>query len=597
MGTEIYGNYDKKPLVRITDDGSRAANGMQDVTRWILEEKKRREKKGVPITVFLDLYPGVSSEEVRSIAAGLSPDLLVEMEDLALPVSDLTEKMQPFLTDDRVFGVICHWKENELFDPRRLEDARKLLAANTGTAVVIGPFCALLSKPDLWIYFDMTRWEIQLRYRSGMPNWHADNPDAPILAKYKRGFFVEWRIADRYKRAYFSAFDALCDGTIRDHPKLIPCSDASDALHEMSRRPFRTEPYFDPGVWGGHWMQEHFGLDPNEKNFAWSFDGVPEENAINLGFGETVISLPAMDLVMREPENLLGKRVYARFGPEFPIRFDLLDTMGGGNLSLQVHPLTGYIQDEFGMHYTQDESYYLLDTKEGEDTYVYLGLKKGVDPKVMREDLEAAQRGEKDFPTEKYVNRIPVRRGDHVMIPAGTVHCSGKDTMVLEISATPYIFTFKLWDWGRRGLDGLPRPIHIDRGMQNIRFDRDTDFVESELIHQETLLETNEDYTAERTGLHRLEFIDTIRYTVRTTAMVPKNDSVHVMNLVYGSHAVLKSPEDSFPPFEVHFAETVIVPAAAGDVLIEAPKGEQIRMISAFIREDADTTAFRKPDS
>jgi hypothetical protein len=79
--------------------------------------------------------------------------------------------------------------------------------------------------------------------------------------------------------------------------------------------------------------------------------------------------------------------------------------------------------------------------------------------------------------------------------------------------------------------------------------------------------------------------------------MVPKNDSVHVMNLVYGSHAVLKSPEDSFPPFEVHFAETVIVPAAAGDVLIEAPKGEQIRMISAFIREDADTTAFRKPDS
>ena len=71
----------------------------------------------------------------------------------------------------------------------------------------------------------------------------------------------------------------------------------------------------------------------------------------------------------------------------------------------------------------------------------------------MLADLDAAEHAGASFPVQAYVNAFPVQKHDHILIPAGTIHCSGKDTMVLEISATPYIFTFKLWDWGRLGLD------------------------------------------------------------------------------------------------------------------------------------------------
>ena len=228
-------------------------------------------------------------------------------------------------------------------------------------------------------------------------------------------------------------------------------------------------------------MKNTFQLPENGSNYAWSFDGVPEENSLLLGFGPVVVETPAVNLVFSQPRALLGERVHARFGTEFPIRFDMLDTIHRQNLSLQVHPLTEYIQEAFNMRYTQDESYYILDT-EGAEAAVWLGLRTGIDPAAMERDLRLAQEGVAPFDAARYVNRFPVKKHDHVLIPAGTVHGSGAGTMVLEISATPYIFTFKLWDWGRVDLDGKPRPIHLDQ------WDRDTAFCQEYLLHQEEVV-------------------------------------------------------------------------------------------------------------
>jgi mannose-6-phosphate isomerase class I len=182
----------------------------------------------------------------------------------------------------------------------------------------------------------------------------------------------------------------------------------------------------------------------------------------------------------------------------------------------------------------------------------------------MLRDLEAAQKGGRPFPVEQYVNVVPVRKHDHFSIPAGTVHCSGAGSLVLEVSATPYIFTFKLWDWGRLGLDGRPRPIHLEHGLANIQWARDTAWVERELLHQTEAVAEGAGWREERTGLHALEFIETRRIWFTGQIEQDTAGTLHVLNLVEGNAAVVESPVDAFAPFIVHYGETFIVPAAVG---------------------------------
>jgi len=358
-----------------------------------------------------------------------------------------------------------------------------------------------------------------------------------------------------------------------------------EGLRQLVHRPFRVVPYFDPGPWGGHWMEEVCDLPNDVPNHAWCFDCVPEENSLLLRFGSTCVEIPAMNLTLLHPSELLGHSVYSRFGAEFPIRFDFLDTMGGGNLSLQVHPKTQYIWDKFGMKYTQDESYYFLDA--GEDGSVYLGVKNDIDRDAMIRELKAAQANGHSFRAEAYVNKFPAKKHDHFLIPAGTIHCSGKNGMVLEISATPYIFTFKLWDWERVGFDGLPRPIHLDHGLTNIVWDRDTHWVRKNLINQIEPVAKDPGWQEERTGLHQLEFIETRRHWFTGPTPHKTHDTVNVLNLVEGEEAVVESPTEAFEPFVVHYAETFIVPAAVGEYRI-SPFGRSIgktcATIKAFVR-------------
>lgn len=426
--------YDRSPKTTIKNH--KAFRGYDE----IYHELNRKMNNG-SVIVF-DYYPGVDEKEVYELIKRFNFSLEINMHDIFKDGKTMTEQMKYNLTDDRVFGKMYYGNLVDFMDEEKLEEAQNKIKEQKESVIVYGVGAGLVSHGDVYVYFDMARWQIQLRYRKGMANYNVDNYDEDILKKYKRGYFIEWRIADKHKEKCFECFDYVVDTNKSKDPKMISRYTFTESLKQLAQKPFRTVPYFDPGVWGGQWMKEVCNLDVNQPNYAWSFDGVPEENSILFDYDGVTFELPAMDLVLYQPKELLGEQVYSRFGAEFPIRFDFLDTMEGQNLSLQVHPLTEYIKKNFGMSYTQDESYYILDAKE--DAVVYLGLKDGIQPTEMISDLESAQKGEIVFDADKYINKFPAKKHDHFLIPAGTCHCSGKNAMVLEISATPYIFTKNL---------------------------------------------------------------------------------------------------------------------------------------------------------
>ncbi len=568
--------YEQRPEILINGCQGGAWQGYEAIARQLLSGAPRAR------VFVVECYPGVDDGELLpALKQWLKPDTVILSESFFFDGDTLTRLMQPYLTDDSVRGVM-YWGEADAFiDPAALAAARETLENATGTVLVYGFCAAKLTRGDALIYADMTRWEIQLRYRRGMPNFKQHNEKEGILRKVKRGFFIEWRIADRHKASLFGAIDYYLDTVVPGQPKMISHEAMSCALDSLTKRPFRMVPYFDAGVWGGHWMRDTFALHSDAPNFAWGFDGVPEENSLLLRFGDVLFETPTMNLTLSRPRQFLGEKTFSRFGAEFPIRFDLLDTIGGQNLSLQVHPITEYMKQKFGMPYTQDESYYILDTKEGGGG-VYLGVKTGADKKEMFSDLRRAQAGEKPFDADKYVNLWPAAKHDHFLIPAGTIHCSSSGTMVLEISATPYIFTFKLWDWGRVDLNGLPRPIHIDDGERVIQMDRDTQWVRESCVNRFETITDSAAYTETHTGLHPYEFIETRVLTVREEAPLPCDGEFAMCNLVDGKQAVVEGAGGSLI---VHYAETFILPANADPCRIRPSGGEtEIKLLCAKVR-------------
>ena len=582
MNRKRKSNYDKRPAVAIGKGF--ILEGWKSISSFVSGKVEHAK------LLTVDCYTGVYYDLLKSKLQEINNARLIDTLEIFKSENEINALTEQFLTEDILFGFYSNLSISDYFDEEKLRFARESIEQASGTVIVFGYGAQYVTTGDINIYADMPRWEIQQRMRRKEVNGlGVNNKEETFSLQYKRGLFNDWKALDKHKKTIYDTVDFWLDTVRNDGPKLIDKETFFKGMDKAASSPFRLVPFFDPAPWGGQWMKEVCDLDRSVSNFGWCFDCVPEENSLLLKINDIEFEMPSVNLVYTRSRELLGDPVEARFGKEFPIRFDLLDTIGGGNLSLQVHPTTEYARENFGLAYTQDESYYIMDTKE--DTYVYLGLRNDINPDEMVTDLNKAQQDPFFvFDVDKYVNKVPVKKHDHFLIPGGTVHCSGKDTLVLEISSTPNLFTFKLWDWQRLGLDGKPRPINVDRGKKVIVWGRDTGFTYRELVNKVKILNDTGTVREEKTGLHKNEFIETRRHIFTEKVTHYTNDSVNVLNLVEGDSVIVESLNGDFEPFVVHYAETFVVPARIKTYTVRPygnSKGKECITIKASVRFNA----------
>ena len=536
-------------------------------------------------TVIVGGYVGVRFDDfvsrLNEALAALGVKTLWWSVDSALKSPEEVDKLiEPYLGgDDPIFGFRAKLSLSDFFDAGKLAAIRPDDSAQLN--IIYGTGAALAGWEGTLVYLDIPKNEIQFRSRAGsVRNLGAACPDAP-KKMYKRFYFIDWVVLNRHKKALLPRIDIFVDAQRETEITWAEGNVVRAGLDRLARNGFRVRPWFEPGAWGGQRIKEFINELPHDvPNYAWSFELIVPENGIIFGGDGKMLEL-SFDSVMYEAgEDVVGKECYAAYGDEFPIRLDYLDNFDGGNLSIQCHPRKEYIQKNFGEVLTQEETYSILDTKPGAE--VYLGFKEDIVPEEFEAALKKSHETATPLDVEKYINAEPSRKHGLYLIPPGTLHSSGRNNLVLEISTTPYIFTFKMYDWMALDLDGRPRPINIRRAMENLYFDRKGSRIAEEFVSHPYMMEKGDGWELWHVPTHKNHSYDVHRYVVDTEVEVKTEGKCHALNLVEGSSATVIT--EGGMTFHLTYAESLVISAAAGSYRIINDSGKQIMMVKAFMK-------------
>ncbi|MCU7548804.1 ROK family protein [Chitinophagaceae bacterium LB-8] len=544
---------------------------------------------GFQKTVIIDGYSGVLWNHFRAqlhaalVAEGIKP-LWYDITSCLKPEDVIDEMIAENMNgNDPVFGKRYTGNLIDFFDINKLSLLQQDTSADM--CILYGTGASLANWDGLLIYLDVPKNEIQYRMRAKSITNLGTTKTTENTQSYKRFYFVDWPVLNIHKQQLLPSMDIIVDEQRIDDITWMAGNDFRSALNQMLQQAIRARPWFEAGVWGGQWMKKKLtGLRQDEVNYAWSFELITPENGIVLENNNTLLEVSFDFLLYYNKVSLLGKAA-ERFGTEFPIRFDFLDTFDGGNLSIQCHPRTNYIKEKFGENFTQDETYYILDCAD--DAKVYLGFQDDIEPSKFKSALINAQKNNEEIKVEEYVQSFTAQKHDLFLIPNGTVHASGKNNLVLEISSTPYIFTFKMYDWLRLDLNGQPRPINIEHAFNNLYFDRKGDYVSSNLIsHPKVIKEWNEGRVV-KLPTHPEHFYTVDRYEFTNDTTIKTNGQCHCCMLVEGEEieVIVNGKTTVFK-----YAETFIIPASVQEYKVLNQKGGKAYLLVAYVKNESCTS-------
>ncbi|MBT3481151.1 MAG: class I mannose-6-phosphate isomerase [Opitutales bacterium] len=221
-------------------------------------------------------------------------------------------------------------------------------------------------------------------------------------------------------------------------------------------KPIFFKPIYQERVWGGRTLSSALGRDlPEGKSIGESWDIVDRPEAMSLvSIGEEA-GTSLRDLISEDPTGIMGKG----YDPErpFPILVKWLDC--SDRLSLQVHPpvsVAGALGGE-----PKTENWYIAECAANASLIV--GLKNGATREEFKKCLE-------DDSLEGCVHRFPVTPGESILVESGRIHAIDAGNLILEIQQNSDT-TYRVYDWGRVGLDGHPRQLHVEESLRCIDWD------------------------------------------------------------------------------------------------------------------------------
>ncbi|RXM42231.1 hypothetical protein BOW57_17300 [Flavobacterium sp. YO64] len=535
--------------------------------------------------VIIDGFGGVLWENFRhhlnSALIEKQKNVLWYDIDSCLKSSEEINKMiEPNLNgNDPVFGKKYLGELSDFFEAEKLNKLKPDTSADI--CIVYGTGASLSNWEGQLIYVDVPKNEIQYRMRAGSAKNMGSNDTLAYSQIYKRMYFIEWPVLNIHKEHLLPKIDIIIDEQRIDEITWMKGSDFRNALNLILESPLRARPWFEAGVWGGDWMKKNItDLNQDEVNYAWSFELISPENGIVFEGNNHLLEVSFDFLLFQDNKKVLGKAA-DRFGNYFPIRFDYLDTFDGGNLSVQCHPRPEYIKENFGEEFTQDETYYILDCEE--DAEVYLGFQEDINPDEFKQALIESQEKAEEIDIVKYVQKFKAEKHGLYLIPNGTIHASGKNNMVLEISSTPYIFTFKMYDWVRPGLDGKPRPINVEHGFKNVYFDRKGERIEREFISKPSVSKEFPNGRKVSLPTHEEHFYAVDRYEFTGEIEIETLGQCHICMLVEGDIADVSAGQNSQ---KFKYAETFVIPANVPKYKINHIGSKKAFVVVSYVKDN-----------
>lgn len=552
----IVPNYDFFPEVKILSN-IKIYKDKSSIVEKIDDLLKESEFK----TLVLDSYLSIDIADIKFITDGIEFSEIIDLNLYRLEDNEIENKFKDYLTDHPVNGKFASGHIIDMYEQNKIELA--LRKEFSGLRLIFGPGASNFVNDAVNIYVNTTfdkAWDRLI--------------DSNKYLTEKRLKYIDFHLVEKHKHYNLCENDFIIDISIDN--KMLSIIDYKEVINEIVKQPFRTVPLFQENIWGGgKWFQSRLGAPETNKKYSFLVSSILEEQYVNININGEILSIPGRDIINIEPLGLLGERNYYIYGSRTPIHLLIVDTIGGENSSLQVHPTAEYNQNQMNYPFGHHEGYYYIETTE--QSKVLLGLKEDLKLREFSSALKTAQIKNK-FEVANYVNSYDVEKFDYIYLPGGVVHAFCKESVCLEIDSSSTT-TFKLWDWGRVDANGKPRQIDIDLGEKVIQENFSAPWVKANLFSREVLDNKEQEIYSDRIGTMSYCPMNVNKHWFNNELMIKNSSQMQIIVLVEGESAIICSPENIFNDFEIHYMETIYIPNDVKEVKITSPSQQRIAIV------------------